>query len=126
MVFRLVPRGADRAPDPAVRQVVDGHDLRREHRRHAVRHAGHERSEAHARRLSRQAGQERPGLHRRTARIRVERLEMIEDPDALDPGVLGESRPRHDLVPRELMLGDVEAEPHTALPVVDRCVRAGV
>ena len=83
-MLRLVPRGADRALDAPVRQVVDGDDLRGEHRRMAVRHAGDERAEPHARGLAREPGQQRPRLERRPLRVRVERLEVVEDPDAVE------------------------------------------
>jgi hypothetical protein len=61
-MLRLVPSGADGALDAPAGQVVDRDDLRREHGRVAVRHAGDEGAQAHARRLSREPREQRPSL----------------------------------------------------------------
>src|SRR6185503_20787199 len=92
--------------------MVDRDDLRRQHGGVPVGHPRDERAEPHTRGLTREPREQRPPLERWPLRIGVERLEVIEDPDAFEAGVLGEPSARNDLVPRELMLRDVQAEPH--------------
>ena len=81
----------------------------------AVRHARDERAEPHARGLAGDPREQRPRLEGRAAGIAVERLEVVEDPDAVEAGVLGERRARDELVPRELVLRDVEPPAHRTL-----------
>ena len=104
----FVPRRAHGALDTAARQVVHRHDLRREDGRDAVRHAGDERPQPDPRRLARESGEERPPLEARPFGIGVQRLEMVEHPDPVEPGVLGQVRARHDLIPLELVLRDIQ------------------
>src|SRR4051794_16232137 len=111
-MFRLVPRRADRALDAPAGEVIDRDDLRCQHGGGAMRHPGGERPEPNAGSLTSETRQQRPTLERRALRVSVERLEVVEDPDAVEAGVLGEASARDDLVPGQLVLRDVETDPH--------------
>ena len=109
MLF-LVPRRADRQLDAPMRDVVGGHDLRREDRGMAVSNAGDERAEPDRLGHGRQPRQQRPPLQARTRRIPVKRLEVVEDPRAVEPGGFGVQHALFELVPGQLMLRTVESD----------------
>ena len=111
-MFRLVPRGADGAFDATRGQVIDRDDFRGQHGRVSVCHTSDERAEPHAGRLASESGEQCPRLQRRPLRICVERLEVVEEPDAIESRILGEPSARNDLFPCELMLRHVQTESH--------------
>ncbi len=82
-----------------------------------MRHPGDERSETDATGLARQTGQERPALERGSFGVAVERLEVVEDPHTVEPRLLRQPRAVEELVPRELVLRDVETQSHAESPL---------
>ena len=123
----LVPGGAHRALHPPLREVVERDHLGREHRGPAMGHPGHHRPQADRRGLPGEPRQERPGLEVRALGIADQREEVVADPDALDPQVLGHQRPVHEVVEAQMMLLGLEPETHgRSLRVVADGVRAGV
>ncbi len=120
----LVPRGTDRALDAPPGEMIDRDDLGGQHRGMPVGHPRDERAEPHARRLSGEPGKQGPAFERRLFRVAVERLEVVEDPDAVEAYVLGEPSPRDDLIPRQLVLRDVQTECHVRGDRAERRFRA--
>src|SRR5436305_11437184 len=108
----LEPRRPDAHLQPALGDMIHGDGLRGEDGRMAVGDPGDERAEADPLRGGRERRQKRPRLHAGSARISVERLEVIEDPRAVEAGVLREPDALEELRPGPLMLRDVESESH--------------
>ena len=109
-VLRVVPRGPHRALHASAGEVIDRDDLGGEHRGVPVGHARDERAEPHARGLAGEPREQRPRLERRAAGITVERLEVVEGPDAVEAGILGKPGARDELAPRELVLRDTSPQ----------------
>ena len=114
MVLLVVPGGAERQVEPAVRRVVDGDRLGRQHRRVPVGHAGDEQAEPDARRHAGQCGQRRHALERLARPLAVHRLEVVEAPHAVEAQLLRELHPADELVPRHALLRHIESESHGA------------
>ncbi|MEZ5143490.1 MAG: hypothetical protein R2726_13365 [Acidimicrobiales bacterium] len=133
VVLLVEPRGAERQDEPAVRRVVDGDRLRRQHRRVAVGHPGDEEAEPDPRGDAGQRGERRHALEGLTGSLAVHRLEVVEAPRALEAELLGQLDTADELVPGHPLLGDVQSEAHvvsSALvpggdqPVVSRLVES--
>ena len=106
-VLLRVPGGAHRALDAPARDMVHRYHLGGQHRGMSVSHASHEGSESHSRCLARECGEKGPRFERRSLRVSVERLEVVEHPHAVETRILSEPNTRDELVPGELVLGDV-------------------
>ncbi len=102
------PRRADPELQPAVRDVVDRDGLGGQDRRVAVGDSRHEGAQPKARRGLSQRREQCPGFEAGPARVAVESFEVVEDPTGDEARLLREARPIAQLVPRELMLAQVD------------------
>src|ERR1700719_202991 len=103
----LVPGRAHADLEPSFRNVVHRDRLGRQDRWVPVGDAGHQRPEAYPRGNRGQAGQKGPRLEAGAVWIAVERLEVVEDPCAVESSGLRELDSLHQLWPEELMLRGV-------------------
>jgi len=95
--------------------VVDGDRLGGEDRRVPVRHAGDEQPEPGAAGHAAQRGEGRVALEALARTRPVHGLEVVEPPDPVEAGLVGQLGPRHHLGPGHALLGDVETDPHGGL-----------
>src|SRR4029453_12971616 len=112
VVLLVEPGGAERQLQAAMRGVVHGQGLGREHRRVAVGHPGHQQAQPDPRRQPRQRGQRRDALEHLARPLAVHRLEVVEAPGAVEAEVRGELHAGDDLVPRHPLLRDIQPETH--------------
>jgi hypothetical protein len=103
-MFPFEPGGSDGKLEPSSGDPIHSHGLRRQDGGVAVGHSRHERAQSDPLCRGGQGGEEGPPLHAGAARVTVEGLEMVEDPCAVEPALLGESGPPQELRPVELML----------------------
>jgi hypothetical protein len=112
VVLLVEPRSAERQLQPAVRRVVDGERLGRQHRRVPVGHARDEQTEPDAGRHAGQRGERRHALEGLARPLAVHRLEVVEPPHTVEAQLLRELHPVHELIPRHALLRHIESESH--------------
>ena len=118
-VLVLVPAGAETEHDATAARGVDGHGHLREQPRVAVQRAGDDLAEPDARRLAGERGEARPALEHR--RISVAGLQVVVQPDRVEPEPVGRLRHRHhplEVAAREVVappLRHDDPEPHTVV-----------
>ena len=123
VVLVAVPGRAVGKLEPPARRVIDGDGLCRIDRRMAVGHAGDEQSEPDAVACAAQGRERRHTLEALARAFAVHRLEVVEPPDPVEAGVVGEARTRHQLAPRHALLRDIQAESHGHRRGVYGCLR---
>ena len=89
VVVALEPARADAKDEPAVADVVDGAGHVGEQLRVAVRVARDQRAQLGVAGVGGQRGQQRVGLEVGRVGVAVERVEVVPDPDRVDPEVVG-------------------------------------
>ena len=110
-MLELGPGGSDAELQPARREVVDGHRHLREHGRVPVGVAGHHAADAHALRRLRHRPQEHPALEHVERRIVDDRGEVVEDPEVIEVGLVGQLPDRAELRGIGVLLRELEADP---------------
>jgi len=86
----LVPRGADPEVEPTPREVVDRRADLRVETGVPVEIARDHEPDAHALRRFGHRGEHRPALEHRLRRIRAQREQVIEAPEAVEAGIVGD------------------------------------
>ena len=109
-VLRLVPAGADAEDGAPAADVIDRHHLLGEDGRIAVSVAVHQHPDSGPRGQRGQGRQQRRGLQRRPVGIAVERQEVIEQPERIEPRSFGQLPVLHQPRPGVLMLPGHHAE----------------
>ena len=109
-VLGLVPGRPYADLQPATRDVVDGDRLGGQHRGMPVGDAGDQRPEPDPRGGHCQSREQRPAFQAGPFPVAVEGREMVEDPGSLETGLLTEADTFQQLLPGELMLGDVQPQ----------------
>ena len=104
LVLALVPAGAEAEVDTAARDVVDGGDELREHRRMAERRRRDEHAEAQPGRDRREAGERRPGLERAAILVPHDREVVIRAEERAHAVLLAGPRQRDPLLPGHALL----------------------
>ena len=89
--LRLVPGGAQPHLEPAAGEVVDRHRDLREQTRVTVQIPGHVQTDARACGVLRDGAEDGPAVEDRLCRIVAERDEMIERPEVIEPGCIGDA-----------------------------------
>ena len=115
LVLAFVPAGAEAEVDTAARDVVDGCDDLREHRRMAERRRRDEHAEAQPGRDRGEAGERRPGLERAALLVPIDREVVIRAEERAHAVLLAGPRQRDPLGPGHVLLPlDHQLQSHRA------------
>ena len=112
----LVPGGAHPDLEPAIRNVIDRDCLGGQDRWRPVGDPGDERAQPDPGGSGGESRQQRPALHAGPVPVTVQRREVIEHPGPVEARLLREDHSVDQFRPEQLMLGDVQANPHPDLP----------
>ena len=106
----FVPPGANTEDGATLADMVDRHDLLRQHRRMAMGVAIDQHADLRPAGFLRERGEQGGRFQAGTVGIGIERHEVVEQPDRIEPQRFGQLPLGNKLGPGVLMLGDDDAE----------------